>query len=137
MRINGLAFLAASLIPVFPALAQQQLITGVYARSPEQCAEAKKDFQAFIETGETVLTARGIEGIEYNCEFVDWKQATRSLGAVATMLCEEPGYAYPEIYAVMPRSEGELEFTLPLSVPQGETPGNYGTYYLCEGVEMP
>ena len=37
------------------------MIQGVYARSQEQCAAAAKDFHAFIETGETVLTDRGIE----------------------------------------------------------------------------
>ncbi|MBX3531014.1 MAG: hypothetical protein KF849_10425 [Rhizobiaceae bacterium] len=113
------------------------MIKGVYARSPEQCAEAKKDFDGFIGNGETVLTARGIEGIEYNCEFVDWKKATRSIGAVATMLCEEPGYAYPEVYAFMPRAEGEIEVSSPLTSAASDNPGNAGVYYLCEGVKMP
>jgi hypothetical protein len=113
------------------------MIKGVYSRSQEQCAAAKQDFQAFIENGETVLTPRGIEGIEYNCEFLDWKMATRSPGAIVTALCEEPGYAYPQVFAVMPRGEGELEFTLSLAEGASGEPGNAGMYYLCEGVSVP
>lgn len=137
MKIRALAAAAAILIPVAPAMGQQEMITGVYARSPEQCAEASKDIQFYIESGDTVLTARGIEGIEYHCEFVDWKQAPRSLGAVATMLCEEPGWAYPEVYAFMPLNESEIQVTAPLSSNSAEQPGNHGVYYLCEGVTLP
>lgn len=137
MRIKSLGLAAAILIHALPAFSQEQLIKGVYARSVEQCAAAKKDLQAYIETGDTILTPRGLEGLEYNCEFLDWKMSKISPGAVATMLCEEPGYAYPEVYAIMQRGENELEFTQSISVPQGDQPGNYGMYYLCEGVAVP
>ncbi len=137
MRINTLLVAAAILIPAFPASAQQDLIKGVYARSAEQCAAAKKNFNEFVENGELVLTTDGIEGVEYNCQIVDWKARKRGPGAVATMLCEEPGFATPEIYAVMPRGEGELEFTLSSAISQGEEPGNYGMWYLCKGVKLP
>ncbi len=127
--------IAAALIAGTPAMAQD-MIKGVYTRSPEQCAAAKADFQAYIETGDIVLTPRGLEGIEFNCDFVDWKMATRSPGAIVTALCEEPGYAYPQLFAVMPRGEGELEFTLATSPADGEAT-NAGIYYLCEGVPLP
>lgn len=117
--------------------AAQDMIKGVYSRSQEQCTAAKQDFQTFIENGETVLTPRGIEGIEYNCEFLDWKMATRSPGAIVTALCEEPGYAYPQVFAMMPRGEGELELTLSLAEGASGEPGNAGMYYLCEGVAVP
>ena len=136
MRTVRLASLASMLLAANQAGAQD-MIQGVYARSAEQCAEARKDFQTFIENGETVLTSRGIEGIEYNCEFLDWKMATRSPGAIVTALCEEPGYAYPQVYAVMPRGEGELELTLSLQEGADGAPSNAGLYYLCEGFEMP
>ncbi|MBX3577897.1 MAG: hypothetical protein KF723_11855 [Rhizobiaceae bacterium] len=122
-------------LAALPAAAQD-MIKGVYARSPEQCTAAKADFQSFIENGEIVLTARGLEGIEFNCEFLDWKMATRSPGAVVTALCEEPGYAYPQVFAVMPRGEGELELTLAVAEADGEAT-NAGLYYLCDGVTMP
>jgi hypothetical protein len=133
---SGLAFAVISTLTVSSAAAQD-MIKGVYSRSQEQCAAAKQDFQAFIENGETVLTPRGIEGIEYNCEFLDWKMATRSPGAIVTALCEEPGYAYPQVFAMMPRGEGELELSLSLAEGASGEPGNAGMYHLCEGVSVP
>jgi hypothetical protein len=130
------AIVAAGAGIASPAPAQD-MIQGVYARSTEQCTAVQADLQAYIETGDTILTPRGIEGIEYNCEFVDWKMATRSPGAIVTALCEEPGYAYPQLFAVMPRGEGQLEFTLSLAEGASGEPSNAGMYYLCEGVAAP
>jgi hypothetical protein len=126
----------AVLFSAVPGVAQE-MIKGVYSRSQEQCEAAKKDFQAFIENGEVVLTQRGLEGIEFNCEFIDWKMATRSPGAIVTALCEEPGYAYPQVFAFMPRGEGQVEVTLSLAEGADGAPSNAGMYYLCEGVTMP
>jgi hypothetical protein len=126
----------AILFGLVPATAQE-MIKGVYSRSQEQCDAARKDFQAFIETGEVVMTHRGFEGIEYNCEFIDWKNATRSPGAIVIALCEEPGFAYPQVFAFMPRGEGEIEVTLSLAENADESAANPGLYYLCEGVTMP
>ncbi|MGE0499912.1 MAG: hypothetical protein AB7I79_11700 [Rhizobiaceae bacterium] len=120
-----------------PALAADGMIDGVYARSPEQCDAARADFQAFIETGEIILTPSGIEGLEYNCEFLDWKRSTRSPGAIVTALCQEPGYAYPEIFAVMPQSEGQVDLTVSLAAGADGANTNAGTYHLCEGVAPP
>jgi len=135
--MRGLSIAAATvLLAAMPAMGQE-MIKGVYSRSQEQCDAAKKDFQAFIENGEVVLTQRGLEGIEFNCEFIEWKMATRSPGAIVTALCEEPGYAYPQVFAFMPRGEGQVEVTLSLAEGAEGAPSNAGMYYLCDGVKMP
>jgi len=136
MKTSALALMVAVLNPVADASAQD-MIKGVYAKSAEQCMAAKKDLQAFLETGESVLTPDGIWGIEYNCEFLDWKKSTRSPGAIVTALCEEPDHMYPQVYAAISRIEGELELTAPPGLSQEEMPGNAGVYYLCEGVSPP
>lgn len=128
-----LAIVAFSLVATMPTTAQD-LIKGVYARSLEQCAAAKQDFQAFVETGDIILTKDGLEGIEFNCEFLDWKAASRSPGAIVTALCEEPGYAYPQVFAIMQRGEDELELTLSAPESADGAPSNAGLYHLCEGV---
>lgn len=119
-----------------PALALEP-IEGVYARSKEHCAAAKADFQAFVETGEVILTQRGIEGLEYNCEFLDWKFSSRAPGAVVTALCQEPGRAVPEILAIIQSNDTELELTTIDTGRADEETSNAGTYYLCEGVTRP
>lgn len=112
-------------------------IEGVYARSKENCAAAKADFQAFVETGEVILTQRGIEGIEYNCEFLDWKSSKSAPGAIVTALCQEPGRAVPEILAIIQSNDTELELTTVETGRPDEETSNAGTYFLCEGVTRP
>jgi hypothetical protein len=107
---------------------------GVYARSKELCSQAQQDIQTVFETGEAVLSARGILGIEYHCDFMDLRTKERTPGWLATALCEEPGYAFPDLLAIMPRGEGELEVT---SMRPAEEDGNSGMYFLCEGVALP
>ena len=54
-----------------PASAAEEFITGVYLQTEQLCAEAKQDsLQTVLEAGNTVLSSRGIESVEYNCEFV-------------------------------------------------------------------
>lgn len=129
----GFAILGSSIA----AASALEPIEGVYARSKENCAAAKADFQAFIETGEVILTKQGIEGIEYNCEFLDWKFSSRAPGAVVTAMCQEPGHAVPEILAIIQSNDTELEVTTVETGRPAEETSNAGTYYLCEGVTRP
>lgn len=131
---KNLVAAALLVIAAVPASAFDK-IDGVYARSKENCVAAKADFQAFVETGEVILTQHGIEGIEYNCEFLDWKSAARAPGAVVTALCQEPGRAVPEILAIIQSNDTELELTTIDSGRPDEETSNAGTYYLCEGVK--
>lgn len=121
-----------------PAVAADDFIAGVYAQSEELCAQAGKDgLQTVLEAGNVLLTARGFEGIEYHCEFLAVIKATRSAGWLANALCEEPGYAFPDMLSIMPRAEGQLEVTS-VRVPDPDDPGgNGGTYFRCDGVEVP
>ena len=105
----GMATVALSLLAV--AAQAQEVVKGVYLGSPELCAEAKKDtLQKVLEDGNVVLTNRGIEAIEFNCAFLQFlKNPRMPAGWVATSMCEEPGYAYPDVFSVVERQAGELE----------------------------
>lgn len=89
----------------------QEVVKGVYLGSPELCTEAKKDtLQKVLEDGNVVLTNRGIEAIEFNCAFLQiLKNPRMPAGWVATSMCEEPGYAYPDVFSLVERQAGELE----------------------------
>ena len=137
MRRVGRLIAAGAL--AWPAVAiSQDFPAGVYAASPELCEAAKTGgAQAIFEDGYTVLTVEGFLGIEYHCEFLQVLPGKRTPGFVVTALCEEPGYAFPDVLAIMPRGEGELEVTSSLDAAGGEPSGNSGTYHLCEGVTLP
>jgi hypothetical protein len=117
------------------AAAAQDFPEGVYLASPEHCDAARKSgIESVFEQGELMLTTRGLDGYEYSCEFVGITKAKVSTGWLVTALCEEPGYAFPEMIAIMPRGEGELELTSMAGDGEG---GNDGLYVLCEGVSPP
>ena len=131
--------LIAGCILALPATAMsQEFPVGVYTASPELCEAARTGgAQAIFEDGYTVLTAEGFLGIEYHCDFLQVLAGKRTPGFVVTALCEEPGYAFPDVLAIMPRGEGELEVTSSLDAAGGEPSGNSGTYHLCEGLTLP
>lgn len=139
--IRGVGILVtsfAALASAAPAAAAEDFITGVYAQSEELCAQAKKEgLQPVVEAGNVVLTARGIEGIEYHCEFLGVAKARRSGGWLVNALCEEPGYAFPDVLSIMPRSEGQLELASVRTADPDDPGGNGGTYFLCDGVKTP
>lgn len=120
--LNRFVFLAPLLLLAVPAGAQtaEEIIKGVYLGSKELCAEVKKDsLQTFIEAGNTILTNRGFEAIEFNCAFLQTlKNPRMDSGWVATSMCEQPGYAYPELFSIVERTPGELEIAA-LSEGQG------------------
>ena len=61
--------------------AADDFIKGVYLQSEELCAQAKKDsLQTVIEAGNIILTAHGLESIEYNCEFLQVTKADARAG---------------------------------------------------------
>ena len=148
----GLSSHAASAQDAGPGLTQEA-VKGVYARSKEQCAAIKKDINAFMDTGESILTSKGTQSVEFHCEFVQWLPSKMTAGAVVTVLCEEPDHGYPEMWALMRRGENEVEVTImpdPASGQGGEGEENAeggeegeasgtlaGLYQLCEGVAAP
>lgn len=127
-------FVAAS-----PALAADDFIEGVYLRSEELCAQAKKDtLQTLIDAGNIVLSAHGLESVEYNCEFVQVTKATRSPSWAVTAICQEPGYVFPDVLSVtqMNKTQIDLVSVRPID-DESQASGNSGSYYLCEGVALP
>lgn len=134
------------LVVAFPVLmlgvsaaSADDFIKGVYLQSAELCAQAKKDsLQKLIDTGTLVLSARGIESADYNCEFLNVTRAKRSSAWAVTALCQEPGHMFPDVLSILELSPAQLELVSVRTVDDegGET-DNSGTYYLCDGVTMP
>ncbi len=136
-RIYAIAALAV--LPTPPALADVDFVKGVYLQTEELCAQAKADgLQAVIEAGNILLTSRGLESIEYNCEFLQALKAERSPSWAVTAICQEPGYVFPDTLSVteMTPTQMDLVSVRPVDT-EGGGSGNGGSYYLCEGIEAP
>jgi hypothetical protein len=127
-------FVAAS-----PALAADDFIEGVYLKSEELCTQAKKDtLQTLIDAGNIVLSTHGLQGVEYNCEFLQISKATRSPSWAVTAICQEPGYVFPDVLSVTQMSPTQLDLVSVRPIDdESEASGNSGSYYLCEGVALP
>ena len=138
MRILVCTAAAAAILLPSAALAAEDFIKGVYLTSEELCTEAKADsLQSVIEAGNTILTARGIDSIEYNCEFVTVTQATRSPAWLVNAVCLEPGYLFPDVLSVVQLNETQIDLvSVTPTDPEGGG-GNGGSYYLCEGIAPP
>jgi hypothetical protein len=137
MRIPVFVVAAAILLPS-AASAADEFIKGVYLTSEELCAEAKADsLQTVIEAGNLILTARGIESIEYNCEFVTVAKATRSPAWLVNAVCQEPGYLFPDVLTITEMSPTQIELVSVTPVDPEIGGGNGGSYVLCEGVAPP
>lgn len=129
----------------------QDMVKGVYAKSKKQCDAIKKDVGAFMDTGESILTNKGTQSIEFHCEFLQWLPSKMTPGAVVTVLCEVPDHGYPETWALMRRGENEVEVTIMSDEDDGQdgeasksaeggdqASGTLaGLYQLCEGVTAP
>ena len=122
-----------------PAFAADDFIEGVYLQSEELCAQAKKDtLQTLIDAGNIVLSAHGLEGVEYNCEFVQISKATRSPSWAVTAICQEPGYVFPDVLSVTQMNPRQIDLVSVRPIEdESEASGNSGSYYLCEGVALP
>lgn len=122
-----------------PALAADDFIEGVYLQSEELCAQAKKDtLQTLIDAGNIVLSAHGLQGVEYNCEFVQISKAKRSPSWAVTAICQEPGYVFPDVLSVTQMNARQIDLVSVRPIDdESEASGNSGSYYLCEGVALP
>ncbi len=121
------------------AQADADFIKGVYLQSVELCAQAKTDtLQTVIEAGNTMLSSRGIESIEYNCEFVQVTKATRAPAWLVNAICQEPGYLFPDVLSVTQMNDSQIDIVSvrPTDDESGAI-GNGASYHLCEGVAMP
>jgi hypothetical protein len=138
MRV--LASASAFVLCIAPSVASaaDDFIKGVYLESEDLCAQAKSDsLQSVIEGGNTVLTSRGIESIEYNCEFVQVTKATRSPAWLVNAVCQEPGYLFPDVLTVVEMSPTQLDLVSVTPVDPESGGGNGGSYVLCDGMAPP
>jgi hypothetical protein len=122
-----------------PALAADDFIEGVYLQSEELCAQAKKDtLPTLIDAGNIVLSAHGLQGVEYTCEFVQVSKATRSPSWAVTAICQQPGYVFPDVLSVTQMSPTQLDLvSVRPALDENEQTGNSGSYFLCDGVTLP
>ncbi|RWD06638.1 MAG: hypothetical protein EOS58_06425 [Mesorhizobium sp.] len=127
------------LVAASPAPAAEGFIDGVYLQSEELCAQAKKGkLQDLIEAGNIVLSARGLEGIEFNCEFLQVTKASRSPSWAVTAICQEPGLVFPDVLSVTQMSPKQIDLvSVRLVDDESEQAGNGGSYFHCEGVALP
>ncbi len=138
MRILALAAAAAVGLPWSVASAAEDFITGVYLATEELCGQAKADsLQSVIEAGNTILTARGIESIEYNCEFVQVTKATRAPAWLVHAVCQEPGYLFPDVLSIVQLNATQIDLVSVTPVDSESGGGNGGSYFLCDGVALP
>lgn len=121
-----------------PSGAADDFIKGVYLQTEELCAQARKDgLQAVLDEGNLYVHAGGIDGVEYTCEFLDVKKAKLAPGWVVTALCQEPGYAQPDVLSVLELSPTQLDLVSVKPVLPDQPAGNTGSYVLCDGVSPP
>lgn len=131
---------AVSLLgPSVSGASAEDFIKGVYLQSEELCAQAKREsIQTVIDAGGLILSAGGIESVEYNCEFLNVTRATRSPAWAVTALCQEPGHLFPDTLSILELSPTQLDLVSVRTVDaEGGQTNNAGTYYLCDGVTMP
>jgi hypothetical protein len=104
-----IACCAVLLLFAQPAVAQEAFIKGVYS-TPEGCAalKAKKGTEDYV-----FLSATGLEGTEFNCEFVQIYPRKSMPGWAAVAFCEEPGLSYPELFSILPLDDTSLHLGTP------------------------
>ncbi|MBB6411124.1 hypothetical protein [Mesorhizobium sangaii] len=127
------------LVAASPALAADDFIEGVYLQSEDLCTQARKaTLQTLIDAGNVVLSARGLQGVEYNCEFVQISKAKASPSWAVTAICQEPGYVFPDVLSVTQMSPTQIDLvSVRPAGDESEASGNSGSYYRCEGVALP
>ncbi len=131
-------FAATALLASTGGALADDFISGVYLQSEELCQQAKTEtIQAVIEAGNVLLTARGIEGIEFNCEFLEVKKATRAPAWLVHAICQEPGYVFPDVLSVTQLSPTQIDVVSVVGPGDDAMPTNTASYQFCEGVAAP
>ncbi|RWB29852.1 MAG: hypothetical protein EOQ42_07915 [Mesorhizobium sp.] len=133
-------FLSISILSVASAApAAEDFIEGVYLQSEDLCAQAKKDtLEALIDAGNIVLSARGLQSVEYDCEFLQITKATLSPSWAVTAICQEPGHVFPDVLSVTQLSPKQIDLvSVRPAEDESEASGNSGSYFLCDGVALP
>ncbi|TIM65500.1 MAG: hypothetical protein E5Y58_24640 [Mesorhizobium sp.] len=138
MVLRGFLFISV-LSVASPAPAAEDFIKGVYLQSEDLCAQAKKDtLEALIDAGNIVLSARGLQSVEYDCEFLQITKATLSPSWAVTAICQEPGHVFPDVLSVTQLSPKQIDLvSVRPAEDESEASGNSGSFFLCDGVALP
>ena len=90
----------------------QGLPEGTFASSKEGCAKLKE--KTVAELGQdldfTVLSKTGVNANSQRCDFVG-VTARNTTSWLATAFCEEPGYVFPDLFAIVQKQTGDLSVT--------------------------
>ncbi len=107
------ALLAFGILVAASSLALGQgLPEGTFASSKEGCDKLKE--KTVAELGQaldfTVFSKTGVDANAQHCDLVSVtpRNATSWL---ATAFCEEPGYAFPDVFAILQKKTGDLRVT--------------------------
>lgn len=111
--MKRLAILALALVAT-PAMAQEDLRIDrdrLYVSDPAACqALEKKGVDAWMDMDFLSLTFdRGIQSMELHCNFFDVEEREGSTHLFIDAICELPGEIYPDILAVTPYSETQIQ----------------------------
>ncbi len=100
-----IACLAASLLFVHPAAAEDAFLSGVYSTA-DGCAALKAKKQ---KSGDFLfVSATGLEGADLKCEFVQVYPRKSSPGWTAISFCEDSDSSYPALFSILPLGKTSL-----------------------------
>ncbi|MCW5720585.1 MAG: hypothetical protein KIS86_05530 [Devosia sp.] len=96
------------------AVAQEDLRidrTRLHVTDPQACAVLEsKGIEAFTELDFLALSFEdGIQSMEFHCNFYDVKGRKGSTHLFVDAICEAPGEVYPDILAITPYSETQIQ----------------------------
>ena len=111
--MKRLAILALALV-ASPVMAQEDLRIDrdrLYVSDPAACqALEKKGVDAWMDMDFLSLTFdRGIQSMEFHCNFFDVTEREGSTHLFIDAICELPGEIYPDILAVTPYSDTQIQ----------------------------
>lgn len=106
--------LAAAVLGTVTALAQEDLRidrTRLYVSDPAACAAVEaRGIDAWMDMDFLSLTfTGGIQSMEFHCNFYDVKSRKGSTHLFVDTICEAPGEIYPDILAITPYSETQIQ----------------------------
>ena len=92
--------------------AAQGLPEGTFASTKEGCAKLKQKSAAELgdELDFTMVNKSGFSAGLQHCDFVT-VTARNATSWLATAFCEEPGYTYPDLFAILQKPNGDLSVT--------------------------
>jgi hypothetical protein len=92
--------------------AAQSLPEGTFASTKEGCAKLKQNGAGGLgdDLDFTILNKSGFKANLLHCDFVT-VTAHNATSWLATAFCEEPGYTYPDLFAILEKKNGDLSVT--------------------------